>query len=118
MKAHWYYQVMGEIRGPIDPDDLRGFDLGNQLNRDSFVRRDNGDWITADRIAGLFPTLESASSTQDPDLFYQVMGEVCGPVSLATLKRLANTNVINRDTFVREGEGDWTTADHVPELFG
>jgi hypothetical protein len=45
---------MGEDRGPVDSRTLRELAVGGEINRDTFVRRNDGDWITADRIGGLF----------------------------------------------------------------
>lgn len=117
MTGKWYYQVMGEIRGPVDRNDLRGFVNRNEINRDSYVRREQGDWITADRLDGLFPKSEERSkSSATPKMYYQVMGEIHGPVSVSTLWRLANTNSISRDTFIRQDGQEWVTADQVPGL--
>ena len=117
MSENWYYQVMGEIRGPVDPNELRGLVNRNKINRDSYVRRERGDWITADRVDGLFPESEVHSrSIDEPKMYYQVMGEIRGPVSVSALSRLANTNSISRDTFIRRDNEEWVTADQVPGL--
>ena len=49
--------------------------------------------------------------------YYQVMGEVFGPVSWSELKRLAQEGALSNDTLVRSGtEGDWIHADRVKGL--
>jgi hypothetical protein len=117
MKVKWYYQVMGEIRGPVDGNDLRGFVNRNEISRDSYVRREQEDWITADRIDELYPkSVVHSRSTAEPKMYYQVMGEIRGPVSASALRRLANTNSINRDTFIRQDNEEWVSADQVPGL--
>jgi hypothetical protein len=117
MKVKWYYQVMGEIRGPVDGNDLRGLVNRNEIGRDSYVRREQEDWITADRIDGLYPKPKVHSrSIAEPKMYYQVMGEIRGPVSAAAMRRLANRNSINRDTFIRKEDEEWVSADHVPGL--
>ena len=119
MNAKWYYQVMGEIRGPVDGNDLRGFVNRNEISRDSYVRREQEDWITADRIDALYPKPAVHSrSIAEPKMYYQVMGEIRGPVSALALRHLAaNTNSINRDTFIRKDNEEWVAADQVPDLF-
>ena len=108
---------MGEIRGPVDRNDLRALVNRNEISRESYVRSEHEEWITADRIDGLYARLDVRSGIPaEPKMYYQVMGEIRGPVSPAALRRLANTNNINRDTFVRKENGDWISADHVPGL--
>lgn len=114
MKTRWYYQVMGDVCGPVTAEELRRLAQTNAIGLDSFVRRESGDWVTADRIGGLFPW-SAASSDGEPQngVYYQVMGEVRGPVGRDALKRLAQTNNINRDTFVRLDGEEWVSADQV-----
>jgi hypothetical protein len=89
----------------------------NEIGRDSYVRREQEDWITADRIDGLYPKPKVHSrSIAEPKMYYQVMGEIRGPVSAAAMRRLANRNSINRDTFIRKEDEEWVSADHVPGL--
>lgn len=52
------------------------------------------------------------------DLYYQVRGEVVGPVPLAELKQKVEDGEIERDTLVREGaDGQWVAASDVHGLF-
>lgn len=44
---------MGEVYGPVDHKELQELAATHVINRDTFVRRDDGDWITADRVEGL-----------------------------------------------------------------
>ena len=117
MKREWYYQIMGEIRGPVAGSHLQRLVDRNKISRETFVRREGEEWTTADRIGGLFtsPKVHSRSDIE-PKMYYQVMGEIRGPVSTAALHRLVQTNSINRDTFIRQGDQDWVTADSVPGL--
>lgn len=117
MKAKWYYQVMGEIRGPVNQNDLRGLVNRNEISRESYVRCENEEWTTADQVDGLYPTLRvHPASVAEPKMFYQVMGEIRGPITATALRRLANTNSISRDTFIRQDDGEWVTADQIPGL--
>jgi hypothetical protein len=50
--------------------------------------------------------------------FFQIMGDVNGPVTSAQLKRLAAIGNISVDTLVRKGEGgNWVSAEQVQGLF-
>lgn len=53
MKTEWYYQIMSDVYGPVDSEGLRRLATKNDINRDTFVRRNNEDWVTADRVQGL-----------------------------------------------------------------
>ena len=52
--TEWHYQIMGREYGPVNSDKLQELAFANDINRDTFVRQDDGDWITADRVIGLF----------------------------------------------------------------
>ena len=54
MTTRWYYQVMGEVYGPVESKTLQELAARNEINRDTFVRRQDDNWVTADRIKGLF----------------------------------------------------------------
>ena len=51
MTNDWFFQVMGLVRGPVDSRTLRELAVDGEITRDTFVRRQDGDWITADRRA-------------------------------------------------------------------
>lgn len=53
MKTNWYYQIMGETFGPIDRDTLFALGAQNEIDHDTFVRKEGEEWVTADHIAGL-----------------------------------------------------------------
>ena len=116
MNTKWYYQVMGEVRGPFDQTSFRRLVDSNEINRDTFVRRDDEDWTIADHIEGLFGQLELGRTDTHTRWYFQVMGEVRGPVGTKALRRLAARNDITRDTFVRRNNEEWVTADHVQGL--
>ena len=54
MKPKWYYKIMGEVYGPVDSETIKELAKRNAINRDTFVRQQEYDWVTADRIEGLF----------------------------------------------------------------
>ena len=52
------------------------------------------------------------------EVYYQVMGDVVGPISPKELHRRIKEDVVTRDTLVRKGDdGEWMLADHVKGLF-
>ena len=53
MNDKWYYKVMSEVYGPVDGTTLREVAVRNDIDRDTFVRRNDEDWVTADRVQGL-----------------------------------------------------------------
>ena len=56
MKDEWYYKIMSDVYGPVDSSTLRELAVRNDIDRDTFVRRNDDDWITADRVVGLLRT--------------------------------------------------------------
>ena len=53
MKNKLQYKIMSEVYGPVDRTTLRQLAVRNDINRDTFVRRNDEDWITADQVEGL-----------------------------------------------------------------
>ena len=119
-ETHWFFLVMGDVKGPVVEQELREIVQTNQIGRDSFVRCDEGEWILADQVDGLFPdVLPQNDQTDSDEVFYLVMGEVRGPVSRSTWERLAaSRNDIGRDTLMRWGSDEtWVTADSVSPVW-
>ena len=58
MAQQWYYQIMGQDMGPIEAHDLREMVNSGDITRTTLVRKgEDGEWILAERIAGLFPDI-------------------------------------------------------------
>ncbi|MCA9125019.1 MAG: DUF4339 domain-containing protein [Planctomycetaceae bacterium] len=53
MKPEWYYQFMGETRGPFAADDMILAVSSGLIDVDTLVRRDNSNFVRADRVNGL-----------------------------------------------------------------
>lgn len=54
MPNQWYYQVMGEVLGPVSASELKRLAKEGPVTNDSLVRSgEQGDWIHADRVKGL-----------------------------------------------------------------
>ncbi|QDU39199.1 hypothetical protein Mal4_35360 [Maioricimonas rarisocia] len=55
MARHYFYQIMGEVIGPISATELRHAAQEGKLDKDTLVRAGNdGRWVTADKVKGLF----------------------------------------------------------------
>jgi len=55
MAQEWSYKFMGETVGPLSPSELRDHAIDGRVQPDSLVTRDGtDDWVSADRIKGLF----------------------------------------------------------------
>lgn len=55
VSTEWFYQVMGDVIGPLSPAELREHAENSLITPDSFVRKGaHGEWVTADRVKGLF----------------------------------------------------------------
>jgi predicted Zn finger-like uncharacterized protein len=64
--------------------------------------------------------LEGTGEAQVPveKWYFQLMGEVIGPVSFSQLKKYAQEGTVTPDMYVRSGESeDWVSADGVKGLF-
>lgn len=63
MAAIWYYKLMGERHGPFTANQLREKAAAGEITPDAWVRKgDDGKWITAIRVSGLFSNARSPSS--------------------------------------------------------
>ena len=49
----WFYQIMGEVRGPFDADEMRRGVGQGLIETDTLVRRKNSDWVLASSIRWL-----------------------------------------------------------------
>ena len=54
MPKHFYYQVMGEVYGPLTGVQLRDKALGGDVSADTLCRIDDGDWVLASKLTNLF----------------------------------------------------------------
>lgn len=54
--SDWYYQVMGEITGPVSLDELRKKVEEGEILSETFVREGaKGQWVPASRVDAIFP---------------------------------------------------------------
>ena len=75
--ADWYYKSNDQEHGPY------GFDVivqlvgdGSLTRRDQLRRGENGNWVEAGSVVGLFPELEEASELSDLEFTFE---EASGP---------------------------------------
>jgi hypothetical protein len=62
MSTQWYYQVMGEERGPVSSSDLAKQAQAGVITPDTFVRRaDDENWHVAQSVSGLFDKRASSA---------------------------------------------------------
>ena len=52
--SQWYYQVMGTALGPLGDSKFRELARDGTIGPDTLVRSGEQDWISADRVPGLF----------------------------------------------------------------
>jgi hypothetical protein len=54
MATSWYYQVMGEVVGPLTPADVQRHVAKRRIVADTFVRKgEDGPWVWAAQVNGL-----------------------------------------------------------------
>ena len=67
MSAEWYYQVMGQVVGPESANELRSEVAKGVVTRETLVRKgDQGEWVPAWHLKGLFPTPSDLDPRQPP----------------------------------------------------
>lgn len=49
----YFVRTMGEESGPLTAAQLKEMAANNQILRDSYVRKDGGDWVIAEKVNGL-----------------------------------------------------------------
>ncbi len=55
LPAEWFYQTMGDVVGPLSSSELRAHAGAGRIAPDTYVRKgQDGQWLSADRIKGLF----------------------------------------------------------------
>lgn len=59
----WHYKLMGEEYGPITAKELQEIAESGTISPDTLVRKAGlDDWVTADRVKGLFTPTSKPSS--------------------------------------------------------
>lgn len=55
VSVKWYYQIMGEVVGPLNATELQEHARQGRITPDTFIRRaTDGQWVSAERVKGLF----------------------------------------------------------------
>ena len=80
MENNWYCNMSGDVSGPLTDVQLRELAAGGHLLPDDFVRKTEvGEWVSAGRVNGLFPTVESSKQTSEEAGHLPVAKAVGGP---------------------------------------
>lgn len=67
MKNEWYFQLMGEEKGPVTAAQLRALAANGTITRNTHVRRgEGGKWVIADQVQGLFNGAATQSAPPQP----------------------------------------------------
>ena len=75
MPHSWFYRSSGNISGPIDFDGLTQLAVSGTLRPNDELRRDDqGDWVPAGSVVGLFPETQEPEELSDlADLDFQLV---------------------------------------------
>ena len=124
MAQEWYVQIGETVFGPHPPAKLREGAKTGRLLPETLVRRgEEGPWIEASRIQGLFSSSRSdhtsrAEPAHADGWYYQVMGETFGPLVTEELMELSRIGNITRETNVKHVENGedrgWAAAGGLP----
>jgi hypothetical protein len=68
MVKQWYFQVMGDIVGPLSAAELREKAASGDIDRDTLIRKGEGDWVRAERVRGLFTQVPPRQATKPPEV--------------------------------------------------
>lgn len=67
MSEKWYYQIMGEVVGPLSADEVRAHAQNGLITPDTLVRKGaEGRWVTAHRVKGLFDRKPATAPSPPP----------------------------------------------------
>lgn len=65
MATEWFYQVMGEVVGPVSASQLKRLARSGDISLESLVKKEaDGDWVYADRFKGLFEAMKAAKKAE------------------------------------------------------
>ncbi|MBU4271372.1 MAG: DUF4339 domain-containing protein [Planctomycetes bacterium] len=104
MSKGWYYQVMGEIIGPVSSAELRAAARAGIVCPGTFIRKGTtSDWISAMSVENLIepPKLQDGISSSHADEH----ASRCGPLSADDLDAIALEAVSVSSPKVKEEEG-------------
>jgi Zn-dependent protease with chaperone function len=68
MSAEWYLMSEGVVKGPVTAKQLREFAQAGRVTRSDQVRKDDGPWVEASRVKGLFDGGVAGTSAEDAPL--------------------------------------------------
>lgn len=143
IQQHWYYRQGSASAGPVAWPRLRSMARMGELLPDTDVRQgDHGDWIRASEVPGLCKAsdiralpavarsrnghpsstiVHSSERTTDSTSrlwLCRILGEELGPVSLETLKAMAESTELSMSDQIRSvDQTEWISAASLAELW-
>src|SRR4051794_14606904 len=63
MAAEWYFKVMGTVFGPVSVTELVQQAAEGRIAPDTEVKKGDGPWVLASKVAGLFDRAAQAKPT-------------------------------------------------------
>jgi hypothetical protein len=101
MGAQWYYRVGDQVIGPVGQSELKWLIDQGAIESFTLVRHaEDGGWVAAREIEGLFEPTQHASDVDRADQagwFYNHQGRTRGPVSYQELRKLVATGKLRSD---------------------
>jgi GYF domain 2 len=99
MAAEWHFRIMGTEFGPVSPSELVEQAADGKIGPDTEVRRGDGAWVPASRVAGLFDKASqvkgTAAKTAVPPPLPSESASVFIPVPFPSYASLSKTEVID-----------------------
>jgi hypothetical protein len=65
--ANWYYHEDGEEVGPVSPTVMKQRVADGTITTATRIRREDGEWTTADRVPGLLAAPQAAATGTEGD---------------------------------------------------
>jgi RsiW-degrading membrane proteinase PrsW (M82 family) len=113
MGATWYIQIGGAQQGPLSSQQLKQWALQGKLLPNTLVRKNEGQWVAAQRVRGLTFAAGAAAQTRaaGASWYCRIRGRMYGPLSDEQLRHIALVGTLRGDDFVRHGPNEaWMAA--------
>lgn len=142
MASEWFCRIMGDVWGPMSSQELIAVAQRGRLTRDDNVKRGNeGTWVRAELVRGLFNSPPAAATVTSHRLVAAVQRAAqakrsvssiaptqywikirltekrsAGPFSARIIRQFAEQGVLKPFHMVSNDRRHWSRALHVPEL--
>jgi len=117
--SRFYVRMNGKIRGPFDLDRLRSMRQRSRIGPRDELSADRRKWVLAGSVTDVFPDgfVGMEADANALDWHYMRSGQQQGPVTLATLQALAQSDgLAPHDSVWKLGTPGWVLASQVSEL--